>query len=114
LSLGVRSRPSPPAARRGGSGGRRRGGGRPPRPPPGGLLCPPPPIHSTSSSVNPSNSLHDTSGSGPVNHSSPSPLTLIAKLRQLIVIAVTTLEPGTSLAASAMAFAEAMDSRRNE
>src|SRR6266571_4223128 len=73
-----------------------------------------PPIHCTSSSVNPSNNLQETSGSGPRNHSSPSPLTLIAKFRQLIVIAVTTLEPWTSLAASAIAFAEAMDSRRKE
>ncbi len=38
----------------------------------------------------------------------------MAKFRQLIVIAVTTLDAGTSLAASAIAFAAAMDSRRNE
>ena len=73
-----------------------------------------PPIHCTSSSVNPSNSLRRPRGSGPRNHSSPRPLTRIAKFRQLIVIAVTTLEPGTSLAASAMALAAAIDSRRNE
>src|SRR5579875_2523085 len=43
-----------------------------------------PPIHCTSSAVNPSNSLQETSGSGPLNHSSARPLTRIAKLRQLI------------------------------
>ena len=64
--------------------------------------------------MNPSNSLHDTSGSGPRNHSSPRPLTRIAKFRQLIVIAVTTLDAGTSRAASAIALAAAIDSRRNE
>ena len=73
-----------------------------------------PPIHCTSSSVNPSNSTASTCGSGPRNHSSPRPLTRIAKFRQLIVIAVTMLAAGTSLAASAMALAAAMDSRRNE
>ena len=73
-----------------------------------------PPIHSTSSAVKPSNSLQDTSGSGPLNHSSPRPLTRMAKLRQLIVIAVTTLDAGTSLAASAIALAAAIDSRRKE
>ena len=56
----------------------------------------------------------ERAGAAPVNQSSPSPLTRIPKLRQLIVIAVTTLRAATSRAASAMAFAAAIDSRRNE
>jgi hypothetical protein len=73
-----------------------------------------PPIHWMSSAVKPSNSLASTVGSGPLNHRPPSPLTRMAYSRQLIVMAVTRLDPATPPAASASTLAAAMEQRRKK
>lgn len=73
-----------------------------------------PPIHWMSSAVKPSNSLASTVGGGPRNQRWPSPLTRMAYSRQLIVMAVTRLEPGTPAAASASTLAAAMEQRRKK
>ena len=49
-----------------------------------------------------------------MNQVSPSPLTRMAKPRQLNAMAVTTLDPSMPRAASAVALAAAMDRRRKK
>jgi len=73
-----------------------------------------PPIQVISEESWPGNSLPSTVGVGPRNHSSPSPLTRMANSWQEKPIAVTTLEPATPCAASAIALPAAMDRRRKK